>query len=101
MARVSRNGLGLHCHETVASRVNKSLLACEDATLALVRRGVAGPGCLAITFQIVDAALRLSSRRRFPVFRVVAIDGQALFPGEDAITLSNHMLASRLEGAIS
>jgi len=28
---VSRNGLGLHCHETVASRVNKSLLACEDA----------------------------------------------------------------------
>ena len=46
-------------------------------------------------------ALRLSSRRRFPVFRVVAIDGQALFPGEDAITLSNHMLASRLELAIS
>ena len=85
----------------VASRVNKSLLACEDATLALVRRGVAGPGCLTITFQIVDAALRLSSRRRFPVFHVVAIDGQALFPGEDAITLSNHMLASRLEVAIS
>ena len=95
------NGLGLHCHETVASRVNKSLLACEDATLVLVRRGVAGASCLTITFQIVDAALRLSSRRRFPVFRVVAIDGQALFPGEDAITLSNHMLASRLELAIS
>ena len=78
----------------------KKLLACEDATPALVRRGVAGPGCLTITRQIVDAALKLSSWRRFPVFRVVAIDDQALFPGEDAITLSNHMVASRLELAI-
>jgi hypothetical protein len=68
-------------------------------TPAPVRRG-AGPGCLTITRQIVDAALKLSSWRRFPVFRVEAIDGQALFLGEDAITLSNHMLASRLELAI-